>query len=911
MFVTYEESSITGYSKVEQSGSTQGGGQWYWNPEGGYFYANCSPCQFYGGIEPQDTRATGESEYSNSDGLCASSRSETCNRQGHCATGAKHNHDVTYKDYYQTYTSSASKSKVTCAGGLTSTQGNSENPYTKTAELACTTSTNSAKDVPFLGEFPTTKQDCLYQAPINPISLYAGGPIFPVVLDTDKTTTYCAQIHHENGECIDEQPCTGATALVTYYDGCGNADARIGACLPVYKTADPCPIYYDEPDCEYAYILSNSGIYIGSPKNVGPFLSISATPLSTDKAVEFNIESGKESPESSDTFSYINNEITASGLERKNKAFTNSFVFFGKSGVETSTYKSLDNGFTTNAFTLALRLSNEVHATQTATYEFSTGPGTNPCCLGLKYGDCEQGLSKSTTTDTLSAGKSYVFTHWGNSVVAAGEYFAFQPASFSSIEHLAWGEFNYSTSAGYGVGLASSYASDSQKTETFECNYVVTGNDGVALDENGNPVTGRVCDECVAGTVQGPVQYIEGPPVSLTCANLSCGCTGVSAETTQRGPQQEQELVCQHPCAEVRGIECKNVQMYNVTQQEISVFRDIVRIGDCSGVSKMSYDVSVTHHTIAETETTPIGGKGFAATLQKSEGLYYLDSKGSVKTATSYSLKQSKSDIADSHVYFAFTGGAYYNGAYYNPMGKTTQFGSDGAKKTFIALATGDATYLVGSPDGKSKKSNSTVSHDGDVHSYYISDPDAKIWNQASWPGHGVVNGKITTGTFSFSFNTGAFANSYAGNGNPARVLLGAKQTIVAHGGLNLISSKDNVSEKSFMTTYSTEAFSTSFDSTFKGAWIAKAVPYTYVATKSVGYIPNLDVETNHVISINCPGCDFPQPAIPIPLIADTSTHFIKGDKSLLYNNNATSYLWTHPAFKKKWGAGHAGYCDE
>ena len=415
-------------------------------------------------------------------------------------------------------------------------------------------------------------------------------------------------------------------------------------------------------------------------------------------------------------------------------------------------------------------------------------------------------------------------------------------------------------------------------------------------------------DCCLGGMVPRIMPATQAG--SSTCGGINCGCTSNSAaDTTQRqlkpGGVQTQ---CFDPCVSYNpGCPKRFFPEYDISVSQLQ--NQIQRNGQCAYVNKMSLDVAYTHFTRAQTLTTEIGGfpgGAFQATLQKSEGLYFLDSKGSMQTATSFSLNQSKSDITNSHVGFAFAG------VYYNPMGRATQFGSDGAKKTFIALATGDAVYLVGSPDGKSKGA-ATASHDGDVHSYYISDPDAKIWNQASWPGHGVVNGKITTGTFSFSLNTGAFANSYVENGNATRVLLGAKQTIVAHGGLNLISSKGNVSEN-FKTTYSTKAFSTSFDSTFKGAWIAKAVPYTYVATKSVHYSPNnpyyyVQEETSHVISINCPGCDFPQPAIPIPLIANTSTHFIKGDKSLLYNNNATSYLWTHPAFKKKWGDGHAGYC--
>jgi hypothetical protein len=916
MFVTYKNSKVAGYTKVAKGGETQGGG-WLYGPDGGgYGVGPCGEqCQWDGGKSPKDNRSTYAEMYTISNGFCAYSRSDNCNRAGYCAVGAGKGAGVASLDAkYASYTSSASVSKVTCVDGLTSTQGNSENPYTKTAELACTTSKNSGKDVPFLGALGTTTQDCYYQTPVNPVSLYAGGPNFPAVLDSAATGTWCS-FYDENGVCNgNDTPneCTGCIVVQnTGYDGCGKADVGAGP-LPSYKTVDPCPIYY-EPDCEYAYILSKAGSYIGIPKNIGPFLSVSAVALSTDKAVEFNIESGKELPKSGDTFAYNNNEVTLKELGPKDgKSFTNSYLYFEEAGLKTTTYKFADAGYTSGKNTITMFYSNEAKATVTAVAE----QALDPCCTG---DGCPENPPTIKTTDTLFAGKSYIFTHCKMSTTAVGEYFAYQPTTITRKEHLAWGEFGYSTSVG------SNYQNNYQAAEEHECASVVII-PGVGTIDTVNDWPIEKCFNCVGGMV--PVNYwSENPePGTAKCGGINCGCAGTDGPQTTAPAAQANvtaqtqcydPCVSQTPCTQLEevdvgltfepGVICCQVQTYYVeTRSTKTLKNEINRTGNCAAVDKMSYDVAYTHLTIAQTATTGIGG-GFLATAQKSEGLYYLDSKGSVKTATSYSLKQSKSDITDSHVYFAF------NGAYYNPMGKTTQFGSDGAKKTFIALATGDATYLVGSPDGKSKGNNSTVSHDGDVHSYYISDPTAKIWNQASWPGHGVVNGKITTGTFSFSFNTGAFANTYVGGGGEGRFSPGAKQTIVADGGLVLISSKGNASEKSFKTTYSTAAFSTSFDSTFKGAWIAKAIPYTYASTRSVGLNPNpyAGIETNHVFSINCPGCNFPQPATPIPLIGDSTAYFIKGDKSLLYNNNATSYLWTHPAFKKKWGDGHGAECEE
>jgi hypothetical protein len=895
MYVAYKNNDVTGYTAIITNGQTQGGG-WLKGPEGGGFRADpCgqNPCSWDAGKQPHDWRQTNVVNATSSLGFCESSAFHDCFVEGHCqnATGTGVGAKMQAAIYSDKTTSSLFK-QITCVDGLTSTQTESENPYTKTAEQACTTSENSGKDISFAGKFPTTTKACEFMTPSGAVSLYAGGN-FPLKPDGNYDVTQ------------------------TYYDNCGKADTFKSA-FPKYEKADPCPIYF-EPDCENAIILSKPGSYItASSKNVGPFSTITVHPLSMDKAVEFNIVSGKESPKNGDTFSYSNSEVTLSGLKAKESTYTNSYIWIDESGASTSTYEVGAGGYA-GGDAVTLFESGEVKATRTEQVTDCRGKGCDPCCTGE---DCTTAESTYKGTETLFAGSSFAFTHCKISTIKLGQYFAYQPTTISRGDHLAWGEFAFSTTIG------NRWNGQERKEEGFEC---------VSMKKAG-VVT---CYECCTPKYQNThfmAETTKETKDKVTC-DLGCACANNTTKVSTIPAYETEPTQCQ---TQINTAECywsedfcwgppgsvysggieydpQNDPDDNPVTYPIccivncdsfdpdTVKSSITRTGTCSITYKYSYQAEYTHYTSAQTLTTEMNG-GFQATLQKSEGLYYLDSKGSMQTATSFSLKQSKSDITNSHVSFAFSG------VYYNPIGRTTQFGSDGAKKTFIALATGDAVYLVGSPDGKSK-GTATASHDGDVHSYYISDPDAKsAWNQASWPGHGVVNGKITTGTFSFSFMTGAFANSYGENGTLARFLPGAKQTIVANGGLNVISSKGNASEKSFKTTYSTAAFSTSFDSTFKGAWIAKAVPYTFVSTKSVNWWPwrgVADDASSHIFPINCAGCDFPQPAIPYPLIPDTASYFVKGEKSLLYNNNANSYLWTHPAFKKLWGAGHGGDCEE
>ena len=893
MYVAYKYDEATGYTAVITNGQTQGGG-WLKGPVGGGFFADpCgrNPCSWNPGKEPHDWRQTNVVNATNSNGFCESSAFHDCYVEGHCQNATGTGVGAKYKHYFQSdVTTSSVFKKVTCVDGLSSTSVNSEKPYTKTAEQACSTDKNSGKDVSLGGNFPTTSKACQFMTPSGNVSLYAGTG-FPAKGDGEIKVT------------------------VSFYDGCGKPDTAEGT-LPKYKTVDPCPNYGVGDACENAIILSKPGSYItAGSKNVGPFLTTTIHPLSFDKAVEFSISSGKVSPSQNMTFSYSNPQVTLSGLGPKQSEVANSYLYFGESGLITGSYNEQLGGYTAGD-AATLFESGEVNATETSRVTDCRGKGCDPCCTGE---DCTTAESTREGTNTKFAGSSYKYTYCIMSTRRLGEYFALQPSTITRNEHLAWGEFAFSTTIG------NRWNGQERKEEEFECvSMKVTG-----AEPGGECCTPRYLDTYFMAETTKEKKDSVTCDLGCACANNTTKVSTIDAFETEptRCPTQVDTATCEFDdfCFMAPGSvysggitdnEGQDVDTDPVTYPRCctkdfdvygpdTVFSAINRTGTCSITYKYSYAAEYTHYTSAQSLATAMNG-GFHQTIQKSEGLYYLDSKGSVKTATSYSLKQSKSDIADSHVTFAFYG------PYYNPMGKTTQFGSDGAKKTFIALATGDAVYLVGSPDGKTK-GTATASHDGDVHSYYISDPDAtKIWNQASWPGHGVVNGKITTGTFSFSFNTGAFANSYGESGTLARFLPGANQTIVANGGLNVISSKGNASEKSFKTTYSTAAFSTSFDSTFKGAWIAKAVPYTFASTKSVGFYPWFGVgddASSHIFPIKCAGCDFPQPAIPYPLISDTASYFVRGEKSLLYNNNATSYLWTHPAFKKMWGVGHGGYC--
>jgi len=918
MFVTYKKFKVDGYTKVEKSGLTKGGG-WLEGPEGGGYYENvCGvKCLWDPGKNPKDNRATLAANYTISSGYCASSRSESCSRQGLCSldTGIGTGADVNMFAYMTDTSSSALFAKLTCVDGFTSTQSESENPYTETAKLVCTTSENSGKDIASAGAFPTDTTDCFYVTHSGAISLYAGGRNFPVELDSSKTTTWCGA-RDGDGACVSTDTCSGCTrAAITYYDGCGNPDAGADgpnniSILQVYKTKDPCPIY-TYSDCESVYILSKAGSYIAGGKNVGSFSTITVHALSANKAIEFNISTGKEKPYITQTFSYKNDEVTLKKLEAKKSAYSNSYIWIGESDVYTSTYTTDVGGYEAGS-AATLFYSEEVKATATGVAWETTGPGSHPCCrpFPIWTDDCTSKEVSKSTTDTISAGKSFEFTHVKMSTTMLGEYYAYQPTTISRGDHLAWGEFGYSTSGG-GV-----YKSSYNNQEEHECESVVVSE--VLTSVGDDPF--EKCYDCFPGMVTVGYMKPNEIPGTAKCGDLFCGCTsaeGGSMEGPPYPPLVEAQTECYHTCASAKacgdpetGCCMDHGPKYYSEYRRTDVSKNMIsRTGDCGLADQYSYDVSYTHLTCVQTLTTRIGG-GFQMTARKFEGLYFLDSTGGMRTATSFILKQSKSDIALSHVNFAFSG------AYYNPMGRTTQFGSDGAKKTFIALATANATYIVGSPDGKSKSTGSqTASHDGDLHSYYISDPDVnnKAWNQASWPGHGVVRGKITTGTFSFSFRTGFFANSYGGGGSVARFSPGAKQTIVADGGLNIISSKAIASETFFDTAYSTNAFSTSFDSNFQGAWLAKAIPYTYVATRSASLNPffHAGIGADHIIPIDCSGCNFPQPGIPIPLIGDTAAYFIRGDKSLIYNKNAASYLWTHPAYKKQWGTGHGANCED
>jgi len=462
MFVTHKNSKVTGYTKVYKYGETIGGG-WYETPEGGGFHGGpCGePCLWDGGKSPEDKRATNVEMYTISNGFCASSRKDSCSRQGYCSVQAQTETGVKeFKDPYATYTSSAKLfAKQTCLEGLTSTQTKSENPYTKTAEQACVTSINSGKDVPFAGAFPSTTLDCFYVTLSGALSLYANGPNFPAVLDTDKTTTYCAQIH-ENGECIDPRDCTGVAVMPTYYDGCGKPDARFGACLPIYKTVgDPCPIYF-EPDCESAYILSKTGNYITTgSKNIGSFSTASVYALSTDKAVEFSMSSGSSSPKIEQTFTYGNDEVKLNGLKGKESTYTNSYIWIGESGASTSTYKVGAGGYEAGD-PVTLFYSGEVKATSEGALLKTTGPGSNPCCDGSQ---CTSEEVSKATTDTVFAGSSFLFTHSKISTIQLGDYVAYQATSITRKDHLAWGEFAYSTSAG------DSYKSHTNRIDKYEC----------------------------------------------------------------------------------------------------------------------------------------------------------------------------------------------------------------------------------------------------------------------------------------------------------------------------------------------------------------------------------------------------------------------------------------------------------
>lgn len=910
MFITYKDSPVSGYTAISKYNATKGGGLYAMPSGGGYYNGPCGEqCKWSAGEPGPDYRTTAYVTNIKSEGPCQWSRSDSCSVGGHCAVATGAGTAATLSWPFITHVTAKTETKLTCVDGLASTQGSSETPYTKTAKLACTTSENSSgSNFKLFGSVPSHTVDCGSRTPINPISIYADG-FMPIKEDSNKIANYCAYFNTD-GACEQKTSCTGCFSVAwNDYDACGKAKKLEGA-LPAYAINADCPQYGMQGDlCEKVFILSDVGSFIQSQKDIGPFKKVSMLNLSTDKAVEFSINSGTSAPSIEETFSFENSLVTVSHLATVVKQNTISVAALNTGGLYTFTYDG-EIFALTGSGTATLFHAETVKATQTRSYSSWEGPGANPCCLGS---GCTYNEVGSTTTDTISAGKTYQYTHYESSLTALGEYFAPFPTSIVRTYAIAWPQFGYETMIG------GSYTSADQSGEEFVCYS--------AYEKTTGGTTGCNCFDCIPGVDEVPIAQ-KGPPVSAECPQLNCGCTSTTVSTTAAGPDVDGMTNCPNTCYSQKycrsippvlietsdfdpkcGICCQTfVPLVEYSASELK--NKIIRSTSCSIINQTKASFSYTHRTAVSTDYTKFYNN-ISYTLNTSEGIYFV-SKGSISTATSFSLSQSKSGIASSDIMFGFD---FFN-YYWNPLGKTAQTGSDGSKKTFIALATGPATYLIGSPDGKTAKGNSSTSHDGDVHSYYISDPNQKNWNRASWPGHGVVEGKITTGTFSLSFSAGEFDNSYNGTAGFLRYAPkgGAKLTAVVPGGLNLISSKSSPAEP-FKTNYSTAAFSTSFDSSFKGVWFVSVVDHSFVSTKSIHMSMGVTADHVQVCTGDCGHSDPVKNQVHLNYwfpggITNTSEYFIKGEKSLLYMNNSMSYLWTNPASKKHWGTGHAGYCN-
>ena len=139
------------------------------------------------------------------------------------------------------------------------------------------------------------------------------------------------------------------------------------------------------------------------------------------------------------------------------------------------------------------------------------------------------------------------------------------------------------------------------------------------------------------------------------------------------------------------------------------------------------------------------------------------------------------------------------------------------------------------------------------------------------------------------------------------------KASIYADGGLNLISSKAKASESSWKTETKTDAFSTSFDDEFSGAYMVKNIPVSFVRTVSAAY-GGAGYDFNGVV-LSCSYCEssaeYRRFFYPWELEESSyKSYFERGDMSKIHLRNKNSYLWTNPASKFVWGTGHGTGCE-
>ena len=773
----------------------------------------------------------------------------------------------------------SAKTKVSCVGGLETTQVDTFSMYSPaTAEAVCAKSENTKQlELVFAG----TKDKIFFSCGIpHEVASFMPGNGVPLTIKSASYKPF--------------DPCTTQDSQAYYF-----AETTSDFCAYNSLAAAPAK-------CEEIFIFSTTGKFVFGSNPPKEFQKAEFTNLSTTMSVSCKTRQTNFGIKDTD-ITFMNGAITLNKFSKQQNKYTSYYYYNINDKISSVSFSFLNGPRTSLGETQEVLPSDGITGEITKTQKF-------------EYQICNSSVTDINTI-TLLAGTTLTKENPFLTTVQLGDFIALEVTKTERTYALAFDQFDFSTS------LYSSGSSKTTGTVEYACNKPVPDKTKICQGEpytlqtfaykfEPGPATGITCYEVPGPTYVGytlPVPFAGIDVIDIKCA-ASCSST-VEISNLTKASNNESKVTCQGPpiltCETFASIMQYPSQVIGTgTEMRMDTYRcdepqpdeTITQVGNgttqCSQQLYFSYRQQITRPVVEKTITHAFQNSIFKS-YEHETGILYEGTDGKLSFGSTFEIKQKGAFLDSSQVGFAF------DGATYSPFGGKTKLFSSGGKTTFIALATGPDTR-----DGKS--------HNGEIHSFLVSDQNgySNKWEQASWPGYGVFRGNISTETFSISFKSPK-RMTLAEWGESAGVIFqpkhkAAKFTIFADGGLNLISSKNSPSES--WKTSTNSAFSTSFDSSFSGAYIVKNTPFYSATTVSEARLLQLGETPPFLTCDSCGGGGsnnnwniFPNQRILSNSIS--KEYFIKGDMSKIYLHNKNSYLWTNPASKFVWGTGHGRGC--
>jgi len=859
------DTSITFKSSYSQQGITNNS-----SVEPPFFYNGCEECLYVGETPTKANDNSFAISYSESQNECGGVSSKgSC--KGRCDALSA---GFTTKEVgipYRPTTTASQKVKLTCVDGFSSQNNSTEEPYSGSATIFCKTNTNKdGRDLSFSGIYnEEPKLSCVKYPKDATIFPGAGLPL--------KYTT---------------KMLTWTDPFGVNSDGFGDCNTpQTLSAYPEYYSSSKVECSNDYPNaplggCEYFYHFSSSGKYINYTTKISDFETIGASIPSSQTLA---IKSGTTQIKAADTFKYTNQEVTASSLSLDDQDI-------GK-----VTYLYIDNknvsSYEFDAWTGQRKPGDKYTVFESGKAECTRTEESN------KNDPCKNINTPQTTTITDFAGITWSAKELFYSATPLGSFHALELKETTRTFDLRYGNFDYtvSTSEVFNNVIQeqrdiSCMSHTSSKSMYMESNYI-------PFKCEKDPDNVCICNDEIGNTTyeaakwpqktQSKVEYNTG------CFDFGCGgkTSSCSSEVTyniftSQRCQTTQVTGCNEtPAPLVDGPDGYKrlgpIPAYNIVVGDVPIEKQWNDGSTCNITFAMAAGQSVTHRTFERTEFS-VFGTGQEKIYAKAIYPFGIlrtntDSANPYTWNTTFSVSDKNSIIKSSHIVQAFQ--AIQGGLAYSPPVSGIRL-TEASKTTFMLFS-----------------STST-----DKNSYLVSSASSKgVWEKASWSGFGVFRGPFKSGTFDVAFS-GVKSNTQAFLGNRFVYSPGAKQTFVCDGGLNIISSRPGSSGK-FSTTSSTNAFSTSFDSTHKGAFIVRHIPFTTCRTKPANDLGGFAIEELECDDA-CEIDNVAQNVLGIATIGETSTYLIQGDKSKLYMNNSMSYFWTSPEKHKAYGTGH-GVCTQ